>query len=288
MLLNLITSFLIINIFLLITLAVLPYLNGLIGYKLGIFIKALSFSCFNFKIQYWFNSAGIVVHEIGHLLSNLIFAHEIKGFKLLNYKKMRSNWLGFVNANYNLDSKYQVLGNFYIGLAPIYFGVLVFGLIFKLLTQLSFDLVPAFVGDDWSLNFRNVSFKIVGLTFSWLHEIITAFTDSNLLVKLIILILIGLISASVFGLSKSDLKIVNKGFKTLLGTITFASFILAFLGLFLGNLGLFINKCLIILVSLSIMILVLTFICMLVACVLIITLHSLFRLFKQTKIREAI
>ena len=64
---------------------------------------------------------GTPVHESGHLLMCYIFRHKVKGFKLFD-RKARDGVLGYVNHSWNRKSLYQNIGNFFIGMGPIFSG----------------------------------------------------------------------------------------------------------------------------------------------------------------------
>ncbi len=64
---------------------------------------------------------GTPVHELGHALMCLIFGHKIISIKLLDINPSNSTF-GYVNHSYNKHNLYQVSGNFFISLGPIFSG----------------------------------------------------------------------------------------------------------------------------------------------------------------------
>jgi tryptophan-rich sensory protein len=96
----------------------------LIGFILG-FIENRA----NFYIQSVFGMKGIMatawigtpIHESGHLLMCYIFKHKVNEFKLFNLRP-RDGVLGYVNHSWNQKSLYQNIGNFFIGMGPIFSG----------------------------------------------------------------------------------------------------------------------------------------------------------------------
>lgn len=72
---------------------------------------------------------GVMVHELGHAVFCVIFGHHINEMKLFSPEE--DGTLGYVNHSYNPKSRYQNIGNFFIGTGPIWFGIAVLWLISK-------------------------------------------------------------------------------------------------------------------------------------------------------------
>lgn len=104
---------------------------------------------------------GVPFHELSHLITALIFNHDITSFELFRPIKGKADGqLGYVNHSYNKSSLYQSAGNFFIGAAPMISGA---GLLTLFLTKtvisqitVSFSFSP-----ESYLNY----FKIIGLQF---------------------------------------------------------------------------------------------------------------------------
>ncbi|PLS09441.1 hypothetical protein [Neobacillus cucumis] len=65
---------------------------------------------------------GTPIHEIGHLLQCFIWGHRVSRVKLLQFNHP-AGILGYVEHHYNPNSIYQQIGNFFIGLGPIFSGI---------------------------------------------------------------------------------------------------------------------------------------------------------------------
>ncbi|AKB61746.1 hypothetical protein [Methanosarcina mazei] len=95
----------------------------------------------NFYIQSIFGMKGIMltswigtpIHESGHLLMCYVFKHRVSEFKLFTLRP-KEGVLGYVNHSWNSKSLYQNIGNFFIGMGPIFSGTaaLILGMYFFL------------------------------------------------------------------------------------------------------------------------------------------------------------
>lgn len=65
---------------------------------------------------------GVPIHELSHAIFALLFGHKINEVKLLQ-KPDESGVMGYVQHSYNKRSIYQQIGNFFIGIAPIFGGI---------------------------------------------------------------------------------------------------------------------------------------------------------------------
>ena len=69
---------------------------------------------------YVFGWLGTSIHELGHAIFAIIFAHKICEIKLFTPGSGKS--LGHVKHSYTKGNPYQTLGNFFIGLGPVLLG----------------------------------------------------------------------------------------------------------------------------------------------------------------------
>lgn len=83
---------------------------------------------------------GTPVHELSHAIMCILFGHRITGMKVYNLKK-RSKMLGYVEHSYNKHNVYHLIGNFFIGIAPIVVGGLAVTLCVRLLTPMLYSVM---------------------------------------------------------------------------------------------------------------------------------------------------
>ncbi|AWI06552.1 M50 family metallopeptidase [Clostridium drakei] len=115
------------------------YLTGmiiLIGLTLGVLRNN---SIKNFQRSFGSNAVmitgfiGVPIHELSHAIFAVLFGHKITKIKLLQ-KPDENGVMGYVQHGYNQNSIYQQIGNFFIGIAPIFGGV------FSIITLMKFML----------------------------------------------------------------------------------------------------------------------------------------------------
>lgn len=96
---------------------------------------------------------GTPVHEFGHFIMCIIFRHqvvEVKWFRPI--ASQTDGILGYVNNRYNPKSIYQNIGNFFIGMAPLFVGSLVIMILSRLLIPDTFNLI---------INMKEISVKSI-------------------------------------------------------------------------------------------------------------------------------
>ncbi|HCL4480010.1 TPA: hypothetical protein N2D99_002077 [Clostridium botulinum] len=152
---------------------------------------------------------GVPVHELSHALFAIIFKHKITGIKLLQ-KPDEKGTLGYVNHTYNPLSLYQNIGNFFIGVAPIFGGV---GAIVLLMNKLVPTTYQKFI--DISLN--NLNITVINDIFPPYWKLLkTMFSISNFNNPYYVLFLfLAICIASHISLSSADIEGAKGGLITI-------------------------------------------------------------------------
>ncbi|PDY46367.1 hypothetical protein [Bacillus pseudomycoides] len=98
----------------------------LVGFVLG-YLESLTrtywmraFGRKGFLLTAWI---GVPIHEFGHAFMCLLFRHQIIAIQLFP-TNTNNGYLGYVRHQYNQRSIYQRIGNFFIGIAPIFSGMI--------------------------------------------------------------------------------------------------------------------------------------------------------------------
>jgi hypothetical protein len=189
----------------------LIYLVGifiLIGFILG-FLEKLS----NTFLVRAFGPQGVLltawigtpIHELGHLIQCFIWGHRVTRVKLLQLHNP-NGVLGYVEHQYNLNSVYQRVGNFFIGSGPIFSGIgsLILGM--YLFLPHSYSIFISEIQHHVSfeiLNF-NVLKTIGGAMVAIAGSIFTFHNIINPLFWIFIIVAISI--SSHIGLSKEDME----------------------------------------------------------------------------------
>ncbi|MFD0828586.1 hypothetical protein ACT8ZR_23430 [Neobacillus sp. M.A.Huq-85] len=194
----------------------LLYLVGaiiIVGLILGIlekFSNKFLIQTFGARGVLWTAWIGTPIHELGHLIMCFIWGHKVSRVKFLQFNSP-DGVLGYVEHYYNRNSTYQQIGNFFIGLGPIFSGIGSLLLGMNLFLPQSFDTLKSEIHLHVSFETLDISvLKTVGV-FN-IAIIKSIFTPENLINPLfwIFLVLAVCISAHI-GLSKADIQNSGKG-----------------------------------------------------------------------------
>ena len=120
------------------------YIGQLLGLTLGVMVVCGLVAWFARQIFMYFvgDSATLVlyassivgtpVHELGHALMCIPFAHRITDMKLLLPPSRRSRTLGYVQHTHNTKNPWAVFGDLFISFGPIFSGLAVMVLVLTL------------------------------------------------------------------------------------------------------------------------------------------------------------
>ncbi|WP_073340978.1 M50 family metallopeptidase [Clostridium grantii] len=208
------------------------YLAGMI-ILIGLFLGVLRNSAIrNFQRSFGSKALmitgviGVPIHEVSHAIFALIFGHKIKKIKLFQ-KPDENGVMGYVQHSYKQGSIYQQIGNFFIGIAPI------FGGIFSIIALMRI-IIPQAYADFISILVK--SFKVTVLNKSTIEAMINSYIG---LLKVIfslqnfknpyfyIFIFVAICISSHISLSSADIRGASRG----LGLVFIILFILNILDL---------------------------------------------------------
>lgn len=192
------------------------YLTGaiiLIGFFLGVLRNS---SIKNFQRSFGMKAVmvtgfiGVPIHELSHAIVAVIFRHRITEVKLLQ-KPDANGVLGYVNHSYNPKSIYQEIGNFFIGIAPIFGGIISIMALMRLLIKNSYDKFIQILVQNFHINTLNKEI-FNNIVNSYLGLIKSIFSLSNLKNPYFYLfIFLAVCISSHISLSSADVKGASRG-----------------------------------------------------------------------------
>ncbi len=202
----------------------------------------------NFYVQKVFGRKGILVtawigtpiHELGHLLMCYLFRHKVNKFRLFD-RKAKDGILGYVNHGWNPKSLYQNIGNFFIGMGPIFSGTAALIVGMHLLLPDSFARVADYLALEPVRPDQYMLTKIFALTAGLFESIFSAENLLSLNFWIYFALAIGI--SSHIALSREDLKGAGRGLITIFTFILLVNLVALifnadFSGLFTGILAL--------------------------------------------------
>ena len=192
----------------------LIYVGQLLGLTLGVMVVCGLVAWVARKVFMYFvgdsatavfyasSVVGTPVHELGHALMCIPFAHRITDMRLIKMPSRRSRTLGYVEHTYNHKNLWAVFGNLFISFGPIFSGIGVMVLVLTLCfpTQWNAYLETSRTMVESGAGFQN-SFSS---SFSLLFSLFERF-EENALQSIVGILLILAVSQHIT-LSFADLK----------------------------------------------------------------------------------
>lgn len=182
-----------------------PYLTALVSSWLGHASKVILVDNLGNNSQLLVGGLGVVIHELGHAIFAYLFGHQVTKVQLLNLDYRQSGSLGSVNHRWNDRNVYQMLGNFFIGLAPYYMCSIALYFLQKFLLRTQFSLTALTQLD------LNTTVSLTNIFDSVLDNLKSSFTNASFGMIVIYIILTIMIASTGYDLSREDFMTVNKG-----------------------------------------------------------------------------
>lgn len=153
---------------------------------------------------------GTPIHELGHLIQCFIWGHRVSRVKFLQLNSL-DGVLGYVEHQYNPNSIYQQIGNFFIGLGPIFSGIgsLILGM--YLFVPQSFEVFKMEIARQATFGKMDMNvIKTVGITIIAITK--SLFTFHNIMNPAFwVFLLISISISSHIALSKADMESSARG-----------------------------------------------------------------------------
>lgn len=172
---------------------------------------------------------GTPIHELSHALMCIIFGHKIVDINVYNID-IDSGVLGFVSHEYNPRNPYHVLGNYFIGIAPILMNTAVIYLLFYLLLPDTFALANASITSLAAEGHGVISSELylgAAEAFSDILYALVSFSEDSWRFWVFVVLILSI--ALHMNLSGSDITSALGSLPLLLGLVLALNFALAFI-----------------------------------------------------------
>lgn len=183
-----------------------PYLTSLIVSWLGHLSKIILVNNLGNNSQLVVGGLGVIIHELGHAIFAYLFGHQVTHVQLLNTNYRQSGSLGSVDHRWNDRNVYQMLGNFFIGLAPYYMCSLALYFLQKFLLKAQFSVTSL----AQSLNI-NTTVSLTTILDSVFDNLKSSFANASWTMVIVYVVLTIMIASTGYDLSRNDFMTVNKG-----------------------------------------------------------------------------
>lgn len=169
---------------------------------------------------------GVPIHELSHAIFALLFGHRITEIKLFQ-KPNENGVMGYVKHTYDPRSVYAQIGNFFIGVAPIFGGIISIVVLMRFIIPQSYNKFIEIIINNFHVSALNKAI-IEGILSSNMGLIKTIFSLRNFENPYFyIFLFMAICISSHISLSSADIKGALRG----LGVIFIAILILNSLGL---------------------------------------------------------
>jgi hypothetical protein len=153
---------------------------------------------------------GVPIHELSHAIAAFLFAHRIDAIKLFQ-KPDEEGVMGYVSHSYHKNSIYQQVGNFFIGVAPIFGGTISMIVLMRIILPEAYHSFVILLEQSADYTVFNKA-VILGILTSYVDLIKIIFHAGNLRNPYYYLFLFVLIAiSSHISLSPADMKGAARG-----------------------------------------------------------------------------
>lgn len=184
----------------------IPYVTSLVTSWLGHASKIILVDNLGNNSQLIIGGLGVVIHELGHAIFAYLFGHKVTNVQLLNLNYRQSGSLGSVDHRWNDRNVYQMLGNFFIGLAPYYMCSIALYLLQKYLLRAQFSISS--LAQSLKIN-QTISISMI--FDSVLDNLKSSFSNASFGMIILYIVLTIMIASTGYDLSRNDFMTVNKG-----------------------------------------------------------------------------
>ena len=132
---------------------------------------------------------GTPIHELSHAILCIVFGHRITDMKLFQIDD-ESGTLGYVNHSYNPKNFYQKIGNYFIGVAPLFGGSIFLYLLMKYFAPQGYALMDSVISEILDIYSGKIGLSLVPVLFETVIATLQRIFFTNFGVNTVIFIVI--------------------------------------------------------------------------------------------------
>lgn len=148
---------------------------------------------------------GTPIHELSHALLCIVFGHRITEMKLFQIDDA-SGTLGYVNHSYNPKNWYHKIGNYFIGVAPLFGGSIFLYLIMTYFAPDAYEFMNTVVSEIMSIYNGKLGISLFPVIFKTVIATLGVIFTENFGINTVIFIVIAFCVALHMNLSTADIK----------------------------------------------------------------------------------
>ncbi len=209
------------------------------------FVGRRASSTFGHRTWMWTGAPGTVIHELGHALFCVVFRHKITEMKLFSPDPANGT-LGYVAHSHDPSSRYQKVGNFFIGTGPIWLGTIVVFMLARLMLGIEFtealdSIMNAHTPETVEVSLIDSAFSAISSVGGMFYDLLSfeSLTSWSFYLFVYLLFTIG----NGITLSPPDIKHSLEGFVALVISLLLLNWCFMWLGDITSDFSFFVERC---------------------------------------------
>ncbi len=169
---------------------------------------------------------GTPIHELSHAILCIAFGHRITEMKLFQVDD-ESGTLGYVNHSYNPKNWYHQIGNYFIGVAPLFGGSIFLYLLMTQFVPSGYLFMNTLINEILDIYSGKLGLELIPVIFKSVLATVEKIFFSNFGINTVIFILISFCIALHMNLSTADIRSSIKPLPLLAIVLFIVNFVLS-------------------------------------------------------------
>ena len=148
---------------------------------------------------------GTPIHELSHAIFCIVFGHRITDMKLYQIDD-ESGTLGYVNHSYNPKNFYHKIGNYFIGVAPLFGGSIFLYFLMRFFAPQGYSFMNSIISEILDIYSGKIGFELVPVLLETVTATLERILFANFGINTVIFIVIAFCVALHMNLSTQDIK----------------------------------------------------------------------------------